>query len=66
MPERRKHEIDGYAVEYVQGQGWTCECEDFFIEGACDHTIDAEALDSLERAHADRWVRARGPKEILH
>jgi hypothetical protein len=65
MPERLKHEMDGYTVEYVRGQGWTCECEDFFLEGTCQHTTDAEALESLERAHADRWSRARGPKETL-
>jgi hypothetical protein len=66
MPQRLKHEMDGYVVEYVAGQGWTCECEEFFLAGSCQHAIDAEALESLERAHAQRWTRARGPKETLH
>jgi hypothetical protein len=66
MPERVKLEMDGFVVEYVTGQGWTCECEDFFVAGTCEHTADAEALESLERAHAERWTRARGRKETLH
>lgn len=63
--ERFKRDMDGYAVEYVQGEGWTCDCEDFLFAGSCEHAAEAEALENLERAHAARWAHARGPKQTL-
>lgn len=58
MQERHKHELDGYTVEQVPGEGWMCECADFEVLGACEHTETAAVLDDLARTHAESWARS--------
>jgi hypothetical protein len=47
------HEIDGYRVELDRVEGWRCQCGDFERANICDHTLQAAAVQAIERAHEE-------------
>lgn len=47
--DRPIHYIDEFFVEFTTGQGWRCDCVEFAILGSCERTLQAAAMQTLER-----------------